>query len=178
METPTPVPPPLPVAVAGPPEISFRNGTAVRIGLMVALLAMVLISMVATVLPSSIWVVLGFFCAGVAAVTWYTRRTGHNLSMRGGARLGWMTGIFCFAISLLMFTLFVLAITNPAAVATLKNDASMNSNPNFQQMLKIFTDPATAPMGIATSLVTMFILLTTLPMLGGAVGAKLSERRA
>lgn len=178
METPTPVPPPLPVAVAGPPEISFRNGTAVRIGLMVALLAMVLISMVATVLPSSIWVVLGFFCAGVAAVTWYTRRTGQNLSMRGGARLGWMTGIFCFAISLLMFTLFVLAITNPAAVATLKNDASMNSNPNFQQMLKIFTDPATAPMGIATSLVTMFILLTTLPMLGGAVGAKLSERRA
>jgi hypothetical protein len=34
------------------------------------------------------------------------------------------------------------------------------------------------PVAIATSLVSMFIVLTTLPMLGGAVGAKLSERHA
>jgi hypothetical protein len=52
------------------------------------------------------------------------------------------------------------------------------SDPGFQQMLKLFPNPQTAPVAIATSLVSMFIVLTTLPMLGGAVGAKLSERRA
>jgi len=178
LETPAPLPPPLPTAVAGPPEISFRNGTAVRIGFMVALLALTLILGVVKVLPSSAWAILGFFCAGVAAVTWYTRRTGHSLPIRGGARLGWMTGIFCFAIALVIFSMFLLALTNPAAVAALKSDPSMRDNPASQQMLKMFTDPNTAPMAIVTSIVTMFIMLTTLPMLGGALGAKLSERRA
>ncbi len=177
--------PPVLAATAPPPpsapaaaEISFRNGTAVRIGFVVALFAMVLVSMVASVIPSSLWVMLGFFCAGVAAATWYARRTGQRLSMRGGARIGWITGIFCFAMALLIFTLFVLTITNPAALSALRSDANMNSNPNFQQMLKMLTDPKTAPVVIVTSLVTMFILLTSLPMLGGAVGAKIAERKA
>ncbi len=170
-------PPPLPQASAAP-EISFRNGTAVRIGFVVALLAMVLVSTVASVIPSSAWVMLGFFCAGVAAATWYARRTGQRLSMRSGARIGWITGIFCFAMALLIFTLFVLTITNPAALSALRSDANMNSNPNFQQMLKMMTDPKTAPFVIVGSLISMFILLTSLPMLGGAVGAKIADRKA
>lgn len=88
-----------------------------------------------------------------------------------------MTGLFCFTAFLLVFTIVVLAITNPEVVAALRNDASMSKNPNFQEMLKIVTDPQNAVMNIVVRVIAMFIFLTTLPMLGGAVGAKLSERR-
>lgn len=175
-QTPPPLPPPLPVEAAKLPEIGFHNRIAVRIGITVAVAAMVLVSIIASILPATAF--LGFFCAGMIAAVWYVRRTGEKLSIRGGARIGWITGLFCFTAFLLVFTIVVVAITNPDVVATMRNDASLSKNPSFQEMLKMVTDPHDAVMNIIVRVIAMFIFLTTLPMLGGAVGAKLSERRA
>jgi hypothetical protein len=37
---------------------------------------------------------LAFLAAGFLAVYLYSRRTGQTLSIRSGARMGWITGIF------------------------------------------------------------------------------------
>ena len=37
----------------------------------------------------------------------YQRRTGDYLSVRGGLQIGWMTGLFCFIVTMVMLTLLL-----------------------------------------------------------------------
>ncbi len=37
----------------------------------------------------------------------YQRRTGDYLSLRGGLQIGWMTGLFCFIVTMVMLTLLL-----------------------------------------------------------------------
>ena len=41
---------------------------------------------------------IAFVAAGFLAVYLYSRRTGQMLSLRSGARMGWITGIFSFTL--------------------------------------------------------------------------------
>lgn len=156
-------------------EISFRNRTAVRIGFVMALLAIIALMIPGPVLFQILRFFGVFFLAGLLGTFWYVRRTGQRLSMRGGARLGWITGIFSFVLFMIMFTLLIVAVTTPGGAAAFRTGPGMN-DPNVQQALKALSDPATAVTGIVATLIMMFILLTTLPMLGGAVGAKLAAK--
>ena len=85
-----------------PADIGFHNGLAVRIGFIAAMGA-VMVSLFPIPFP---WVrlPLAFVLAGFLAVFLYSRRTGQTLSIRSGARMGWITGIFSFTLVTILFT--------------------------------------------------------------------------
>jgi uncharacterized protein YqgC (DUF456 family) len=171
---PLPVPPLLPMA---PPaaEISFRNRTAVKIGLLAALLAFGANLLVTPIIQSPIVVMAATFGAGVIAPQWYRRRTGQQLSVRSGARIGWITGIFCFALSLLLLAIFFLFLANANSIQALRDNPTMQKA--VEEWMKTLSDPAKAAESIIVAVVIMFLFVTTLPMLGGALGARLSDKR-
>lgn len=177
VEAPPPLPSPLPAAPPSVPEISFRNGTAVRISFMVAALAMMFFLLPGPLLFPILRLVVGFFLAGFVATLWYERRTGQRLSMRSGARIGWITGIFSFAMFVAMSTAAMVAISNQGGLANFYKKQMPAQDPNVEQVIKLLSDPAGSALFIVLFLVLFFVVFTTLPMLGGAVGAKVSERR-
>src|SRR5690349_21274649 len=69
------------------PLLNFRNPAAVRIALLVAVAATV----VGLFLPVLNWLAAGFF-----AVFFYCRKTGYEVNVGGGVKLGWITGVLMF----------------------------------------------------------------------------------
>ena len=157
-----------------PAEISFHNWLAVRIGFIAAAAAVI-----ASMIPIPLaWLRLpvAFVAAGFLAVYLYSRRTGQVLSLRSGARMGWITGVFSFAIVGILVGLMILAIMNePQLVKQIQtqlppNDASADS------LVRALNDPAKLSAELSQSLVLLFVLLTALPIIGGALGAKVLEK--
>lgn len=164
-----------------PAEISFRNRTAVRIGFLAALIAFIVVLVTMPLLFPSF--LIGFLAAGFFAVYLYTRRTGQRLSARSGARMGWMTGIFLFTIMLVQLTASVLvAPTQPGFKAAMRAQMEKQgaANPDVQkvlpEVLKALDSPAALPTMLLMALFALFLILTILPTLGGALGAKLLAR--
>ena len=168
------VPPPIPAPAAQPLIISFHNGPAVRIALGVGFLAFVcLLVVVQLALPEAL-IFLWLAAAGFLAVFLYRRSTGQRLSVMNGARLGWISGIFAFVIVTIIMTMFVIALSEPSFVATLRDQVKTRGLPqaNFDQMIEALHSPS----GITSALGVFFLLFTVLPAFGGAVGAKLLDR--
>src|SRR3977135_1531243 len=78
--------------VAIPVAPSFHNPIAVRVCLFVASIT----ALLCLLLPFGF--VIWLPSAGFIAVYLFRRRTGQSLSVRGGARMGWMAGILSFLI--------------------------------------------------------------------------------
>src|SRR5882724_2699045 len=98
-----PPPPPImaaPAAGAWTGAPSFHNPVAVRVGLFVASIA----TFLCLALPFGFVVWLP--SAGFTSVYLFRRRTGQSLSVRNGARMGWISGILSFLIITVMFTMF------------------------------------------------------------------------
>jgi hypothetical protein len=168
------VPPPIPAPAPQPLIISFHNGPAVRIALGVGFLAFVcLLVVVQLALPEAL-IFLWLAAAGFLAVFLYRRSTGQRLSVMNGARLGWISGIFAFVIVTIIMTMFVIALSEPSFVATLRDQVKTRGLPqaNFDQMIEALHSPS----GITSALGVFFLLFTVLPAFGGAVGAKLLDR--
>ena len=55
----------------------------------------------------------------------YHRRTGDYLSVRGGLQIGWMTGVFCFVVTMVMLTI-LLAILSALGEAGYEADSALN----------------------------------------------------
>ena len=171
-----PLPPPLPAAAAAPPvaEINFHNRLAVRVGFLIALLAFLpflLLSLIPFV-PS----VIAFF-TGFVAVFSYSKVSGHSLTVRNGARMGWITGIFSFGIiaAFLGLSLAVIATQGKNLIDQVRDYQGPFLHPNSEQMAmmtKLLQDPGTLAVAMGGALLMLFIILTALPMLGGALGAK------
>src|SRR5271155_4114977 len=104
---PEKVEPPICVALAAAPPVapSFRNPVAVRVGLFVASIA----TFLCLALPYGF--VIWLPSAGFTAVYLFSRRTGQSLSVRGGARMGWIAGILSFVIITVMFTISTVAVS-------------------------------------------------------------------
>lgn len=170
VETPPPLPPP--DVAPEPPPIGFHNGLAVRIALFVGILSIVVSAVLGVAVPraSLIWPVV----AGFVAVLLYERRTGQRLSIRSGAHLGWICGVFVFVIVTIMLTMFAVALSDPTAVSALREQwKTVGKSPaELDQMIQIFHNPST----ITGALLMVFLLFTILPAFGGAVGAKLLDR--
>jgi hypothetical protein len=165
--TQAPPPPPPPQA----PEISFRNGTAVRIGFLAALIAFILF-----VIPLPFpfpRLLIAFLAAGFLAVYLYVRRTGQKLSIRSGARMGWITGIFSFLIVTVQFTAGVLVTSSQGGIVALLRAQLPANDARTQEVLKLLQEPSALVAMMVFVLLMMFLLLTVLPTLGGALGAKL-----
>ncbi len=176
LEVETAEPPPLPIVVTAAqplPEISFHNRLAVRIGFFVALILFVpfMFLWLVPFVPLFVAFLSGFF-----AVRAYTRRTGHSLSIRSGARMGWITGIFSFGIVAVFITfIMVFASTQAPTVDRLREYQGPFfhlTSDQIQAVAKLFQDPAALAGAIGATLLMFFVILTALPMLGGALGAK------
>jgi hypothetical protein len=169
IETPAPLPPPVPAV----PNIDFHNRVAVRAGFVAAMLGVAL-SMVPLPL-AALRLLIGFLAAGVLAAYLYRRRTGQALSVRSGARIGWITGIFAFAMTMVVSTLGTIAASSQGKLADVLR--SQAPDPSQAEMInQVLREPATLVVVILISLVMLFILLTALPILGGALCAKLLEK--
>jgi hypothetical protein len=177
--------PPSEIAPAGPPraplpaEINFRNSTAVRVAFLAAGIASMLITMPMPVYAAAVWMFLWLFAAGFLAVFLYRRRTGAVVGMRGGARMGWITGVFCFVIATVFFTVSVFSISREGGLVEFyRQQISVKGAP--EESVRQFFEVLEKPSGLATilllSIFFLFILFTLLPTLGGMLGSKVLEK--
>lgn len=165
-----------PVAVLPTPslptatEIGFHNRLAVRIGFLAALCAVLLFLFPLPFPFLRLTIVL--VAAGFAAVFLYTRRTGQMLSIRSGMRMGWITGIFSFVqIGLLMTAVFV-TISNQGGLVNFVKTQLPPNDARVDMITQAANDPGALAGGVLLVFLMLFVTLTALPMLGGALGAK------
>lgn len=167
-----------PSAPATPPvplnEISYRNSVAVRIAFLAAGIASLLISFPLPVYFAVAWLLLWLFSSGFLAVFLYVRRTGQKLTVRSGARMGWITGMFCFAIATVFFTISVIAVSSRGGLASFYREqfGARADDANIRQFLDVLQNPAGLATMLLLSLLFLFVLFTLLPTMGGALGAK------
>lgn len=164
---------PAPSAQKMPAEIGFHNGLAVRVGIIAALSAFVLFLVP---LPNPILRLLAFLIGGFLAVFLYSRWTGQMLTIRGGARMGWMTGIFSFVLVGVLFTVAMVEISNQEGLAKFLSRQLPANDARTETMTQMFQDPGTLAAIVLFSLIALFVIVTALPMIGGALGAKLFEK--
>ena len=167
-------PPPLPVSevpVPAPARIGFHNLLAVRVALMAGALGLCLFVLLGQLPGLQVIAILAPVASGVFAVHLYKRKTGQRLSMASGAHLGWISGIFGFLITTLLFTAFAVMLTNPDLAEAVRQQAGA-TRPEVMQALKEIQTAA----GITKALLESFVFLTLLPTFGGSLGAKLLDR--
>ena len=168
-----PAPPVASVTLPAPLEIGFHNGLAVRIGLIAAFSAVV---MFLFPLPNPLLRLLAFLIAGILAVFLYTRRTGQMLTMRGGAHMGWITGIFSFLLVGVLATVSMVAIANQEGLAKFLSKQLPPNDARTETMVQMLQDPASLAAVVLFMLIVLFVIVTALPTIGGALGAKLFEK--
>lgn len=125
------------------------------------------------------WLLLSLLLGGFLAVWFYRRRSGAELSVRDGMKMGWITGMFCFVIAMLFFTLSVVVISRKGGLASFYREqfASRGAmDANVEQFLEILQNPAGLATVLLLSLLFVFVFFTLLPTVGGALGAKLLSR--
>ena len=170
-----PEPPPIAAAVLPriePPSalpIGFHNTTAVWIALRVALIMFLLC------LVSGIFSVIWMAAGGFFAVYLYRRRTGLGLSVRSGAHLGWLAGIFGFIMAMLVLTMMVLAVSEPETVLKMREQSHIwsLSEDDLNRVIELFRSPS----AIVTMVLGSFMIFTLFSAAGGAFGAKLLNRQ-
>ena len=167
----SPAAPPPPVAPQFPP-IGFRNGPAVRAALLSGVLAFMLL-IVSSQLRVPAAFLLGLVAAGFLAVFIYQRRTGQSLSVVHGAHLGWISGIFDFALTALLASMRMPSLSDPEVVDLMRKQfQGAGSQAEVDQMIKVLL----SPQGLLAAAALMFLMFTVLPACGGALGAKLLHR--
>jgi hypothetical protein len=117
--------------------------------------------------------------AGFFSVFLYRRRSGHQvLSISNGVRIGWMSGLFCFVIITLLFTINVVLIAiasrEGGMVAFYRQQLTAMGMP--EQSIREVLEILGSPLRIGGLLVSLFFLFTGLLAAGGALGAKLLRR--
>ena len=165
-----------PTAEAG---ISFRNRLAVRIGLMAAIVSSLLTSLPMPMVLNVLFMIVGPVGAGFLAVYLYRRRTGEELTARMGAHMGWITGVFCFAITTIMFTITMIMITMQGGLSAFYREqvaGQAGAGVNMEEFYSLLESPAGLASILFFSLLLMFLFFTLLPTLGGAMGAKVLEK--
>jgi ascorbate-specific PTS system EIIC-type component UlaA len=171
-ETPQAVPPDAVVAVDAPAPmpLTFHNPVAIRVGFSVACVAALL-----TMIPFVNYGVLVWLLgAGFVSVFFYKRRTGQRLSVRSGARMGWITGVLSFAILTVILTLALFAINRMGGFSAVRDQ--MTSVQMSQKDIDEVAATLQTPTGILRLLASIFVVMTLVPMAGGALGAKLLSK--
>jgi zinc-ribbon domain len=171
-EVEAPPPPPFTeLPAAAPPRIGFHNRNAVRVALLAGALGLCLFVLLGQLPGLQVLAILAPIASGVFAVHLYKRKTGQRLSMASGAHLGWISGIFGFLITTLLFTAFAAMLTNPELANAVRDQAG-STRPEVLQALKEIQTAA----GITKALLESFVFLTLLPTFGGSLGARLLDR--
>lgn len=161
--------------VRAPAALNFHNPVAVRVGFTVASLAALLSWLPFLSLGFVVW----WTGAGFFAVYLYRRRTGQLLTVAGGLRIGWMTGILTFLILvvLLTATLLPLALSGSLAAAFEQQLRSMPSHdPAVQEAMRVFQTRTGIAAMVVFALGVIFAFVTLFASAGGALGAKIVGR--
>lgn len=172
---PPPVVPAAQVAIEAPGLVSLKNPVAVRTAFLVGAACSILIFVPMPPLFQSLWQMVLLVAGGFIAVYVFVRRTHVETSTRAGAALGWITGLFCFLILLVLFTLLMVAMASMEGglQGGFRELIAQRGNADFAKQVNELLD---SPEGIATflfsMLMTMFFMLTLLPTLGGMLAAK------
>ncbi len=162
-----------------PAEISFHNSAAVRVAFLAAGISSLLISLPMPVYVAAIWMFVGLFSAGFLAVFLYRRRTGAAVGLRGGARMGWITGIFCFVIATVFFTISVFSIASRGGLVEFyRQQLAIKGAPDesVRQFFEVLENPSGLATVLMLSIFFLFILFTLLPTLGGMLGSKVLDK--
>lgn len=157
------------------PPIGFHNRAAVSTAFLAGILGFLLSVISGQVVPAASS--LGLIAAGFLAVYLYQRRTGEHLSVLHGAHLGWISGIFGFAITAVVLGGVIAILSDPNVVNSMREqlkDSSAARQAQIDQMMKMIHNPPLLLMGIAVT----FLLFTVFPAFGGALGAKFLDRRS
>ena len=170
-------PPPLPAPEvsaipAPPPGITFRNPAAVRAALISSAVATLAGIIPLPGLFHTLWQLLAIVAGGFGSVYLYQRRTGDYLSLRGGLQIGWMTGLFCFVVTMVMLTV-LLAMLSALGESGLKQLSAQSGQPEFAEA---FGNMMSNPAMLVFALVAAFFFMTMLGSAGGALGSKVLER--
>ena len=164
-------PPQAPSVEAAPLQaLSFRNPIALRVGLLAAGLLCLMMMIPGVNYAAVVW----WLGAGYFSVWIYKRRTGQRLNVRGGARMGWITGIISCALLTLLFGFFLLAIRQMGGLDAIKDglkDFAFQQG-SVDEALKMLKDPSK----MLRSLIATFIMLTLTCTAGGALGAKMLSK--
>ncbi|MCC6589442.1 MAG: zinc ribbon domain-containing protein [Bryobacterales bacterium] len=163
-----PKPPPLPAVH----EINFHNRMAVKTAMLMAMMVSMMLFMPFGGIVRTLASFLVLPAAGFGAVYLYHRRTGAFLSVGSGARMGWLTGLFIFLIALVMLSLMIIALTNDEIRESVRQQVyAAGAEINFDEFVANLQSPQ-----LFGALFVLFLFFTALPMIGGALGAKVLER--
>jgi hypothetical protein len=160
-------------------DISFANGAAVRVSLLVAALAVLIFVPLAQAAGLSLaGVLLLTLASGLLAVFLYQRRTGATLSLRQGARLGWITGVFIFALFLVLFTISLIPAIESGDFAKIPDEALQGKLPaaDLERVKEVLANPVLLSISILFFMAIYFVGATVLTSLGGMLGAKFLRR--
>jgi hypothetical protein len=167
-----------PAAAAPGSEISFRNGLTVRVSLLAASLVEVVI-MGLTSIGGALLMPVVVLAGGAYAVFLYKRRSEVTPDSISGARLGWITGVFVFLISTVLFTIGMAALAGNREVAEAfkQGAASMGMTADSAQKVEdMLKNPTTFAVSLALGLLLQFFVYTIFGSLGGALGARFFKK--
>jgi hypothetical protein len=157
-------PPPFrPVAPPQAPPLTFHNPVALRIAVVVGLVATCLFF-----LPYLNWLAAGYF-----AVFFYRRRTGQVLSIGLGLKMGWITGLVMFALAAAMTAGFAILLNTPGAMEVFQAQLKTVADAKTQEAARGIIQVLQSRTDFAAFLLDLFVFITGLSMAGGALGAKL-----
>jgi hypothetical protein len=159
-----------------PAEISFHNRLAVRVGF-IAALAAVFLFMVPVPFPF-LRFLIPFVAGGFFAVFLYSRRTGQMLTIRSGVRMGWITGVFSFTMVSMVFAAATVEVSKNGGLAKFIQSQMPANDARMEPITQALNDPATLGVMVLLSLGMLFVVLTLLPIIGGALGAKVLAKES
>jgi hypothetical protein len=160
---------PAPVAVS---KVSFRNSRAVWITFAVAAVTLVAMVALGFLFPPLFPIVL--CAAGFVATRLYNQKAKQPLNAAGGARLGWMTGLWVFLAVAVVCAIAAIVVSNPDNWEQIKSAwAQFPQAAQFASMT-----PHEFLKRLLMNLPISFLVFTLLPGLGGIIGAKFSRRRS
>lgn len=155
-------------------RISFGNPDVIRAAYPIAVVAAVLGSIPAVSLFCFLW----YPAAGFLSVYLYRRRTGVFLTTAQGARLGAITGLLVFAISLLVLAVAFVFGGGADFSAALHEAVEKSGQPEDLQrsILRLIDNPVTLSLILMIGLFFRFLATAGLTVIGGALGAKVLEK--
>ncbi|MGC8791901.1 MAG: hypothetical protein ACP5U2_00745 [Bryobacteraceae bacterium] len=161
-----------PPPAAHPPAaepVGFHDGRAIRIGLLAGALALLFSS-----IPISPWLpMIALLAGGAFAVYLYNRSTGQCLPVRSGLRLGWMTGLFAFVISMVLMTIALALLSgHQEALERALREQSGLPPEVAARVLEVVRNP----LQLGLSLLFGFVSFSLAAALGGAVGARIFRK--
>lgn len=110
--------------------------------------------------------------AGFFSSYLYRKRSGQPLTLRSGAHIGWITGVFAFVIIMVIVTMVVVFVSDPNGAAMLREQLKARGADAQVSMV----DAMRRPDVIVGALIAYFLSCSILPTLGGLLGAKLLSR--